>query len=94
MKKFIRTISALLTFFVLAGCTPTVPEETSAVPADVTPEPTEAIETTDEVIETTAEETAEEVAGREQVRQHRNLRFIRVNRGLGSRHIVLFLLVW
>ena len=59
MKKIVRTISAILTLIMLAGCSPTVPGDTSDIPADVTPEPTEAIETTAEA--TTEEETTEEV---------------------------------
>ena len=59
MKKITRIISAILTVLMLAGCSPTVPEDTSDIPADVTPEPTEAIETTAEA--TTEEETTEEV---------------------------------
>ena len=58
-RKLIKTISAFLSLFLLAGCTPSVPDETSAIEADVTPEPTEAIEATIEI--TTEEETTEEV---------------------------------
>ncbi len=56
--KLIKAISAILSLLILAGCTPAVPEETSAIPADVTPEPTEAIETT--AAATAEEETTEE----------------------------------
>ena len=56
--KIIRTISAILSLLMLAGCTPAAPDETSAVEAVVTPEPTEAVETTIEA--TTDEETTQE----------------------------------
>ena len=61
--KLIRTISAVMMLLMLAGCAPTIPDETSAVEADVTPEPTKAAETTAEA--TTEEETTEEVTTEE-----------------------------
>ena len=54
-SKLIRTISVFLSLLMLAGCTPALPDETSAIEADVTPEPTVAAETTAEA--TTEEET-------------------------------------
>ena len=61
--KLIRMISAVMMLLILAGCTQTLPDETSAVEADVTPEPTKAVETTAEA--TTEEETTEEVTTEE-----------------------------
>jgi hypothetical protein len=46
--KLIRTISAAMMLLMLAGCTPSLPDETSALEADVTPEPKKAAETTAE----------------------------------------------
>ena len=57
--KIIRTLSAILSLLMLAGCTPAVPDETSAIEADITPDPTEAVETTIEA--TTEEETTEDI---------------------------------
>ena len=57
--KLIGILSALLALLMLAGCAPSIPDEVSAIEADITPAPTEIIETTAEI--TTEEETTEEV---------------------------------
>ena len=69
--KLRRTISAAMMLLLLAGCTPSLPDETSALEADVTPEPTKAAETTAEA--TTEEETTEEVKqnGKDTVENHK-----------------------